>query len=108
MARTGSKTFSDNIRALTIFGEDEPIEGRKNGRDAELIAKRNEHIMYRYHYYCTFTTDRWEVILPKLSEQFYISEFMINKIIQEGSAMRRRLINERPTEKQMREKFLVF
>lgn len=92
----------------TLFGTEELEEGKRNGRDAELIAARNVHIMYRYHYWLTIENLNWPKTLALLSEQFYLSEVTINKIITENTTLRRQIINENPSLKDLEKKYLSF
>lgn len=59
----------------------------KKGRAKELIEKRDKLLFYRYYYYARIIRFRYEDILIKLSNEFYISprtvaQIMANKHLQ--------------------------
>ena len=104
--RIFTKTLNE-VRQLALIDSPAVSEEKPNGRDPELVEARNVHIMYRYHYYCTFTDKRWDVVLGLLSGEFYLSEVTLNKIIQENSVLRRRIMNEAPSIAAMKKKYGV-
>ncbi len=108
MAFTGHKIFKESVQ--TLFGE-EPFGGGQDdkckGRDAELNAARNEHLIYRYYYYLTYTDKRWEAIRPLLAQEFYLSEQTILNLIKENADLRRRIMSEKPTLRQIKEKYEI-
>jgi hypothetical protein len=104
----GDKIFN---QALTLWHEEPDVqaEGAKTlGRSPELIAERNEHIMYRYYYYQKFTDKRWDVVVKLLRRQFYISETTITEIIMDNSARLKQIQNEQLTIRQLKERYEFF
>ncbi|WP_315814075.1 hypothetical protein [Paraflavitalea speifideaquila] len=81
--RGNNKIFKD------IFSEQTTQEGSKpkKGRSIELNAKRNECLIDRYFYYGFTTQNRYEVIIEKLSVEFFLSTVTIPKIIDDNYAM---------------------
>ena len=102
----GARIFKQHLQSLFPEDREATDTERSQGRDPELIEARNEAIMYRYHYYC-MGDSRWEIILPKLAKEFYLSEVTMSKIIQENSVLRRRILNENPTAADMKKRFEV-
>lgn len=93
----------------------EPVIRRKSrrtvltyGRSAGLVVARNELIMYRYHYYGAHSGMRWDVVLKRLSKEFYLAECTIAKIIQANAKIGRRIINENPTRSKLKRRFSFF
>jgi hypothetical protein len=54
------------------------------GRSKDLISKRNKALIFRYYFYVTFTQLRYEVILEKLCEEFFISPYTIQARINDN------------------------
>ena len=83
----------------------------RKGRSAELLERRNEHILYRYYFYLKYDDKRSDVVLRLLSEQFYLAEATIHEIIHETAASDEvllRIKKEMPSEAQLRRKFKFF
>lgn len=89
----GSTTFQ------SLFNDLPPIADRQEGkgRSAELNAKRDELVLCRYLFYGHHTPYRYELILCKLSEEFFLSERRITDIIAEHSVSLHRLRQNFPT-----------
>ena len=102
----GDKIFEQYARSLFPLkqGEmpDQPEE-ESAGRSAELIAARNEQLMYRYHYYVANFKTTWPNVISLLSQEYYLSEVTVGKIVQANSDVRRRIMEENPTLEEMRE-----
>ena len=75
-----------------LFREERPdivvtITEPKRGRDAELIAKRNELLFARYVYYnVNFRNHKTEWMFEQLMEEFFISTDTIANILMENEA----------------------
>jgi hypothetical protein len=103
----GDKLWQEH-HVNTLFPLDKAVEEteeRSQGRDAELVAARNEQIIYRWHYWGTLTRKLWPEASKLLAQEFYLSEVTLYKIVQENGALRRRLINENITVKMLRDKY---
>lgn len=79
-----------------LFGDveqQEPVaDGEpERGRSAELIRLRNEHLLTRYVYWGMDARNRYEWVVKRLSEEFYLSESTVTQIIQANSALLKRL-----------------
>ena len=77
----GSHIFS------TLFADPTPAianADKVKGRDAALIDKRNERLLYRYFYYGYYTDKRVTAIYAILSEEFDLTERRIHDIISDG------------------------
>ena len=101
----GSRIFrrhQESLFADVLLDEDEE---KVLGRDPELIAARNLQIMYRYHYFCAYTDKRWEAVIPILSREFFLSEVTMSKIIQKCSVLRKQIINEKPSVREIKKRF---
>ena len=103
----GQQIFNETVK--TLFGEELLDDARNDrpGRDAELIALRNEQIMYRYYYYVAFQDKRWDKVLGLLNEEFRLSEVTLGKIIQENSELRRQIMLAKPTLAEIRKKYTL-
>lgn len=68
-----------------IFVEPSPVpESKKKGRNEALNAKRNECLIDRYFFYGKFSGLRYDLILSALSEEFFLSEVTIPKVVDEN------------------------
>lgn len=101
----GDKLFTE---ALTLWKEEQqPDEAQEKdksiGRNPELIAKRNDHLLYRNFYYMAYGDKRWEVIRKLLSDEFYLSETTVFEIVMDNAARKRQIIKEKPSVQKLRE-----
>jgi hypothetical protein len=69
-----------------IFVEAAPAQPskRKSGRSEEQNSRRNECLLDRYFFYGRFSGLRYDLILEKLSAEFFLSEVTIPKVVQEN------------------------
>jgi hypothetical protein len=81
MSQRGSLTLFKNI-----FTDDSPapIEKQKKGRSEYHNSRRNDCLVDRYLFYGMFSSWRYEKILKELSEEFFLSEVTIPKVIDEN------------------------
>lgn len=91
------------MRGSTLFNDlftNEMVTVRQKtagkGRSVELDIKRNKLLLLRYVYYGKHTTDRYEIILNNLENEFHISQRRIQDIIQENSTTLRQHRNDFP------------
>jgi len=94
----------------TLFEEDEVLElaegEKKQGRDAELLAGRNELILRRFVYIGTNRPDmKYEFVVKELVRTFYLSDYTIGKIIEENRDVLQRIRKEPLDAKALREKY---
>ncbi|HCW06894.1 MAG TPA: hypothetical protein DGG95_05975 [Cytophagales bacterium] len=67
----------------TIFTETlKPFKKEKGKR--HFSAKRNTALVYRYFFYTKFTGLRYEIILEKLSDEFFIAPITIIELISDN------------------------
>jgi hypothetical protein len=95
----GSNTlFSD------IFIDEKPVEKQAKGRSANLNDKRNELLINRYYYY-GLQKFRYDFILDKLSEEFFLSVVTIPKVIDENYLILHNLKKEQPSKQLLQKKW---
>jgi len=103
----GDKLFS---QALTLWQEEqqpETIQEKEKsiGRNPELIAKRNDHLLYRNFYYMAYGDKRWEAIRKLLSDEFYLAETTVFEIVMDNAARKKEIIRESPTIQKLRDMY---
>lgn len=65
-----------------LFTEDtQQPESPKRGRNADLICKRNMLLLYRYYYYARVGKMRYEDIIERLVEEFYLASATVVRLI---------------------------
>ncbi|MFB6454448.1 hypothetical protein ACE38W_04185 [Chitinophaga sp. Hz27] len=65
---------------LTAASED--TTRRTPGRNRELIARRDERLVYRHYYYLRISKKRYDEIIQLLSEEFDLSGYTIIERLQ--------------------------
>lgn len=70
---------------------------RIKGRNLGKLARRNECLADRYHYYCNYTDKRFEVVIEQLSFEFFLSNETINDIIRSQGPYLHVLKKEKPS-----------
>ncbi len=91
MGRRGIQTFNN------LFNEEMAIEEKSKGRDAELLALRDEFMYHRYYYYRTFMgMVLVEQVVEALKDDVFLSEETIPRIIDKYVVELRRLKNDAP------------
>ena len=88
----GNKVF------MTLFGEETEVAKaggeESRGRDPELVAARNEHILYKYVYLCAYMRHYHIAAVKMLRQEFYLSESTLGQIIEANGDMVQRIKNE--------------
>jgi hypothetical protein len=81
------------------------VEEKKKGRDAELIAIRDECLYHRYFYFHRYLgITIYEQQMELLSRDFSLSKDTIPRIIEKYVSEIQRLKNEPPTLDELKEK----
>lgn len=97
---------------LTLFGPEVEVADAQEdirGRDPELIAQRNEHILYRYlDYYRIDRKLAYPWVVKQLSIQFYLSCSTISQLIAANEDTIVKMKKEGLTRAQLNRKYLVF
>lgn len=81
MTQRGTITLFKNI-----FQEETPapIEKQRKGRSEHHNSKRNDCLIDRYFFYGKYSGLRYELILERLSGEFFLSAVTIPKIVDEN------------------------
>jgi hypothetical protein len=74
----GAKQFQSLFPEMEV--QDESVKVR--GRDAQLLARRNERLCHRLWYYRNFTTHHHDLVLELLELEFEISISTITQVTQ--------------------------
>jgi hypothetical protein len=90
--RGRQKLFDDSISEDCV----------RQGRSAKLHSDRNKALVYRYYHYQCHTQLRFGAILERLSMEFYISTFTVQKSIDEQFSLLNDLKKQRPTTSDLR------
>lgn len=83
-----------------------PSQGK--GRSADLIADRNEHMMYRYYFYTRIKGFQYLSALTAISEQFYLSVSTIIYQLKINSDRLHEIMKEGATPRDLQKKFPWF
>jgi hypothetical protein len=103
MSHRGVNTLFSNI-----FIEDAtptPVEKQKKGRSEAHNSRRNDCLIDRYFFYGRFSGLRYDLILAKLSEEFFLSEVTIPKIVDEYIDRLVQLKQSKPTVEDFKNKW---
>ena len=98
--RGKNKLFSSQINQELRKGE---RNGR--GRSSELIRKRDIALMSRYYFYLNNSKLRYEEIIGRLSEQFFLSGHTVVQRLSYNSEIFDRLKKEKPLPKELDKSF---
>jgi hypothetical protein len=97
--RRGVRSFKN------LFGEQVTEEQKKKGRDAELVAQRDECLFHRYYYYAKLHRVDFEPAMRILCEEFFLSTDTIPRIVNEYTVQLRQLMNGQPDLNYFRRKY---
>lgn len=76
------------------------------GRNQNFDALRNELLIHRYFYYGKFHNElKYEVIISRLSEQFFLTERRIQDVISENAIALRQLRQDPPTVPELKKRW---
>jgi len=75
------------------------------GRSKELNDRRNELLLYRYFWYGAYTKLRFEIVMTRLEDEFYISPRTIMNILSASSEQLRSIRNHPPTPEALKKKY---
>ena len=76
MSRGSNTLFSD-----IFIDQPEETSTQRRGRSAYFHSQRNECLVDRYYYYCKVSEKRYDIVLEKLSVEFFLSTVTIPEII---------------------------
>jgi hypothetical protein len=103
----------NNIRGIrnhqTLFGPEADVVDveaeDKRGRSPEWIARRNEHLLYRYWWYSKDGRCNMGWVCDRLSWEFYITPSTIGQLIEDNTGKIAVIKKEGLSDRQLREKF---
>lgn len=102
MAQRGTITL---FKDIFIETDEKPVEKQKKGRSEQLNSRRNECLIDRYFFLGRFSGQRYDLILSQLSNEFFLSEVTIPKIVDENLEKLVALKQQRPDKKYFQEKW---
>lgn len=102
MSQRGVNTLFSNI---FIEESPAPAEKQEKGRSKILNSKRNECLIDRYFFYGKFSGLRYDLILEKLSLEFFLSEVTIPKVVDENLDKLIELKKNKPTKEDFQNKW---
>lgn len=73
-----------NILFKNIVESEQATKGRK-GRNESQNARRNECLSDRYLYYLITTKNRYEAIIEKVADDFFLSHVTVTNILSQSS-----------------------
>lgn len=108
--RKGNRIFKELTEAPpvvpTLFGEDGLPVAKPNGRDKDLIAKRNRRLAARVYYYRIFYKDYSpEWIKARLVDEFELSEVTITELLFSIEVLIRKVFNARPSKRDLKKEW---
>ena len=89
----GKNIHSHLFLDKSTFTNSKKEEG--NGRSKKLIGKRNTALFHRYIFFSVNTNNRFDVIIYRLSDEFYLSPVRISEIISDNLELIRALKKEK-------------
>lgn len=98
-------------KIFNLFNEEveqNTSETKQRGRDRDLIAQRNEKLLYRYFFYGYYTDKRNSAVLKQLSLEFDLTEERISRLMSELFDDLQELRQKPPSIKKMAEKYDFF
>jgi len=72
-----------------LFAEEETssevgvAENARKGRNPEMLEKRNKHLVARYYYYGQIQKLLYDVVMEKLSQEFYLTPGTVPQVLSE-------------------------
>jgi hypothetical protein len=97
------------MRVLWNLPDEEERSSDMRGRDPELVALRNEHILYRYVWMCRVYPSRvYEWYIQQLKMEFYLSESTLGQMIEDSGTKLHLIRMEGKNNRQLREKYPSF
>jgi hypothetical protein len=91
-----------------LFNEPvQTISTPKKGRNTSLNEKRNEFLLSRYYYYCTFFNKKlsYNFIIETIAEENYLSPVTIPEIIDDYFHILNKIKGEKPTLIDLRKRY---
>ncbi len=90
---------------LTTVNEENSKRTFKKGRNDNLIADRNECLIYRYYYYAKVQRLRYSDVLEKMCKEFYLCERTVIDITQTKIELMNNVFSEKPQLKILKTKY---
>lgn len=88
-----------------IFTEQELPKQSNKGRNADLIAQRNECLIDRYFYLGETTGLRYELLVKRVAQEFFLSAVTVPEIINDNLDKLLQLKKAKPGKKYFQEKW---
>lgn len=95
----GIRVYQSILFAYSAIATEALPEQKANGRNPELIQKRNTLIAHRYYYYVKLVRRNYPDTLEALQSEFFLSDIQISRIISEEGATLGQLRQLNPTAK---------
>lgn len=101
MPRGSRKLFND-------FDKSVVEKENAKGRSKYLIKKRNAALIHRYYFHTSFFNNRYETIITKLTEEFFLSPITIPEILSDNYDALSHIKKEKPSISQLKENYPHF
>lgn len=88
--------------------EAEQSKSFKKGRNLELVNLRNKMICYRYYYYGKIHKINFELVIDKLSEEFFLSLRTVQDIVASNAELLKEIYKQKPTVTTLKKEFYFF
>ena len=95
----GSNTLFSDIFPVTI------PEKQRRGRSETYDSNRNECLISAYYFIGINSGYRYELLIKIISKQFWLSEVTVSNILQLNHHLLVKVRNEKPTKKELKEKW---
>lgn len=89
----------------SIFPSSVIINPENKGKRNILSDKRDEALVARYYYYAELKRNRFDDCLMALENEFFLSAGYIGELVTKNVPVLKKLIDEKPTAKQLRKKY---
>jgi aspartyl/asparaginyl-tRNA synthetase len=103
MSNRGIKLYN------TMFADEYPVAAPSTakpiGRNPELIEKRNDYLAHRFYFKTKMKRMMYMDAVKELSSETWLSNFHIQKVLQNNAETVLKVKTEKPTLKQLKEKW---
>jgi hypothetical protein len=73
-----------------------------------FMPERNQHLVYRYYYYCELKFLRYDKCLEFIEKEFYLTEARVIVVLTENRELLRSITETKPTIKDLEKKIPHF
>lgn len=91
-----------------IFNDQKTSKVLTKGRNKNLVNQRNEALLYRSYFYKINFKWSYEIVVKKVSAEFYISPVTASEILAGNVDRINEIKNEKPSAKSLKELFPQF